>query len=696
MSWLQSTLSKVRKQSELVGRQVRQGTQQIASATSKLMEDISAAGSLPVGSTTGLRTCQEVSEMLEAYIDELGAHGSAVRRLPGLVESLNRWNEEIALGNDAKQRFIDTPEGVSPTQLQSIPPNQITALTFRQVFLRSKCLEKLLGLCARDASLRVLMRDLASVGSATVEEEAEEEEDITIEKMFRFMMYRLLGQCLRGQATVWQQLLESVMQTSEDLPVNEELVAWLEKMVTALKLDWKDDHYHDKVLNTMRRLKADMQKEADSPVSSTSPQVPSAAVATLTCQLHRTVSLAKERRIKSLAQREAAMKEVVEECEAKMVEIDKDVDTQATEIAELEEQVKNMHTEVHEQLEALKPNGEEIEGQMKTLEEEKEKLEKRLMEINEELDTLAARKSSIEQAEGQLMRSDKDTSEHFEARIAEQQLHQRQEADLKGYIATFKSVVLVGNDELTSVSANQVAEMDAKMVKTREKAETGATEFLLKEAAYLAVLKAEMESPDSPGEHVLQLLRHADKAWMTVDRFGRQYGEYIGGKPDAVAALERVSDLYSACKDAAEPHKLEAMERIHRGMSEDITAAAPVMSIATPKSSEGGSSPQVQPPLSEEHMKDVGSPAKMEEPGTEPAPSVGEPGVVPPSTTEKHADDGAEKPPLPPVEEKKVVPPPPPPPPRERTSEGRKSPQQQQTQAAENSDDDEMFADLLK
>lgn len=53
-----------------------------------------------------------------------------------------------------------------------------------------------------------------------------------------------------------------------------------------------------------------------------------------------------------------------------------------------------------------------------------------------------------------------------------------------------------------------------------------------------------------------------------------------------------MSDLYSACKDAAEPHKLEAMERIHRGMSEDITAAAPVMSIATPKSSEGGSSPQ--------------------------------------------------------------------------------------------------------
>lgn len=53
---------------------------------------------------------------------------------------------------------------------------------------------------------------------------------------------------------------------------------------------------------------------------------------------------------------------------------------------------------------------------------------------DEELDTLAARKSSIEQAEGQLMRSDKDTSEHFEARIAEQQLHQRQEADLKGYI----------------------------------------------------------------------------------------------------------------------------------------------------------------------------------------------------------------------------------------------------------------------
>lgn len=36
----------------------------------------------------------------------------------------------------------------------------------------------------------------------------------------------------------------------------------------------------------------------------------------------------------------------MEECEAKMVEIDKDVDTQATEIAELEEQVKNMHTEV--------------------------------------------------------------------------------------------------------------------------------------------------------------------------------------------------------------------------------------------------------------------------------------------------------------------------------------------------------------
>lgn len=34
----------------------------------------------------------------------------------------------------------------------------------------------------------------------------------------------------------------------------------------------------------------------------------------------------------------------------------------------------------------------------------------------------------------------------------------------------------MGNDELTSVSANQVAEMDAKMVKTREKAETGATE----------------------------------------------------------------------------------------------------------------------------------------------------------------------------------------------------------------------------
>lgn len=32
------------------------------------------------------------------------------------------------------------------------------------------------------------MRDLASVGSATVEEEAEEEEDITIEKMFRFMV----------------------------------------------------------------------------------------------------------------------------------------------------------------------------------------------------------------------------------------------------------------------------------------------------------------------------------------------------------------------------------------------------------------------------------------------------------------------------------------------------------------------------
>lgn len=47
--------------------------------------------------------------------------------------------------------------------------------------------------------------------------------------------------------------------------------------------------------------------------------------------------------------------------------------------------------------------------------------------------------------------------------------------------------------------------------------------FLLKEAAYLAVLKAEMESPDSPGEHVLQLLRHADKAWMTVDRWGGRW-----------------------------------------------------------------------------------------------------------------------------------------------------------------------------
>ncbi|KAF4711306.1 hypothetical protein FOZ62_009768, partial [Perkinsus olseni] len=64
-------------------RQVRQGTQQIASATSKLMEDISAAGSLPAGSTTGLRTCQEVSYMLESYIDELGAGGNAARKLPG-------------------------------------------------------------------------------------------------------------------------------------------------------------------------------------------------------------------------------------------------------------------------------------------------------------------------------------------------------------------------------------------------------------------------------------------------------------------------------------------------------------------------------------------------------------------------------------------------------------------------------------
>ncbi|KAF4685362.1 hypothetical protein FOZ60_006625 [Perkinsus olseni] len=651
MSWLQSTLSKVRKQSELVGRQVRQGTQQIASATSKLMEDISAAGSLPAGSTTGLRTCQEVSYMLESYIDELGAGGNAARKLPGLVESLNRWNEEIALGNDAKQRFIDTPEGMSPTQLQSIPPNQITALTFRQVFLRSECLEKLVGLCARDESLRVLLRDLASVANAPTEED----EDITIEKMFRFMMYRLLGQCLRGQPTVWQQLIESVMQTSraeglsrrihepplqrEDVPVDGELTAWLEKMVTALKLDWKDDHYHDRVLNTMRRLKADMQKEGESPVSSGSSQLPSATIATLTCQLNRIVSSAEGEEDQ----------EVVKACEAKMVDIDKNVDSQATEIAELEEQVKSMHTEVHEQLEALKPNESEIEEQMKTLEEEKEKLEKRLMEINEELETLAARKSSIEQAEGQLMRSDKDTSEHFEARIAEQQLHQRQEADLKGYIATFKSVVLVGNDELTSVSAKQVAEMDAKMVKTREKAAAGATEFLLKEAAYLAVLKAEMESPDSPGEHVLQLLKQADKAWMTVDRFGRQYGEFIEEKPDAVAALRRVSDLYAGCKDAAEPHKLEAMERIHRGMSEDVTGA-PVMSIATPRSSEGGSSPQVQPPPPENTTEDAHSAAKVEVAGVEPASNT----AANPSAAERPSDDRTEAPPPPPAQEKKA------------------------------------------
>ncbi|KAF4706760.1 hypothetical protein FOZ62_013472 [Perkinsus olseni] len=690
MSWLQSTLSKVRKQSELVGRQVRQGTQQIASATSKLMEDISAAGSLPAGSTTGLRTCQEVSYMLESYIDELGAGGNAARKLPGLVESLNRWNEEIALGNDAKQRFIDTPEGMSPTQLQSIQPNQITALTFRQVFLRSECLEKLVGLCAREESLRVLLRDLASVANAPTEED----EDITIEKMFRFMMYRLLGQCLRGQPTVWQQLIEAVMQTRDDVPVDGELIAWLEKMITALKLDWKDDHYHDRVLNTMRRLKADMQKEGESPVSSGSSQLPSATTATLTCQLNRIVSSAKERRIKSLAQREATMKEVVKACEAKMVDIDKNVDSQATEIAELEEQVKSMHTEVHEQLEALKPNESEIEEQMKTLEEEKEKLEKRLMEINEELETLAARKSSIEQAEGQLMRSDKDTSEHFEARIAEQQLHQRQEADLKGYIATFKSVVLVGNDELTSVSANQVAEMDAKMVKTREKAATGATEFLLKEAAYLAVLKAEMESPDSPAEHVLQLLKQADKAWMTVDRFGRQYGEFMEEKPDAVAALRRVSDLYAGCKDAAEPHKLEAMERIHRGMSEDVTGA-PVMSIATPRSSEGGSSPQVHPPPPENTTEDAQSATKVEVAGVEPASNT----AASPSTAEKPSDDRA--PPPPPAQEKKAVAPPPPPP-RKDDTEIRKAPEQPPESAAADasapagSEDDKLFDDLLK
>ncbi|KAF4753962.1 hypothetical protein FOZ62_023328, partial [Perkinsus olseni] len=599
-----------------------------------------------------------------------------------LVESLNRWNEEIALGNDAKQRFIDTPEGMSPTQLQSIPPNQITALTFRQVFLRSECLEKLVGLCARDESLRVLLRDLASVANAPTEED----EDITIEKMFRFMMYRLLGQCLRGQPTVWQQLIESVMQTKEDVPVDGELTAWLEKMVTALKLDWKDDHYHDRVLNTMRRLKADMQKEGESPVSSGSSQLPSATIATLTCQLNRIVSSAKERRIKSLAQREATMKEVVKACEAKMVDIDKNVDSQATEIAELEEQVKSMHTEVHEQLEALKPNESEIEEQMNTLEEEKEKLEKRLMEINEELETLAARKSSIEQAEGQLMRSDKDTSEHFEARIAEQQLHQRQEADLKGYIATFKSVVLVGNDELTSVSAKQVAEMDAKMVKTREKAAAGATEFLLKEAAYLAVLKAEMESPDSPGEHVLQLLKQADKAWMTVDRFGRQYGEFIEEKPDAVAALRRVSDLYAACKDAAEPHKLEAMERIHRGM--DVTGA-PVMSIATPRSSEGGNSPQVQPPPPENTTEDAHSAAKVEVAGVEPACNT--------------SDDRTEAPPPPPAQEKKAVAPPPPPP-RKDDTENREAPEQPPESAVAaadatapaGSEDDKLFDDLLK
>ncbi|KAF4734864.1 hypothetical protein FOZ63_000650, partial [Perkinsus olseni] len=373
-------------------------------------------------------------------------------------------------------------------------------------------------------------------------------------------------------------------------------------------------------------------------------------------------------------------------CEAKMVDIDKNVDSQATEIAELEEQVKSMHTEVHEQLEALKPNESEIEEQMNTLEEEKEKLEKRLMEINEELETLAARKSSIEQAEGQLMRSDKDTSEHFEARIAEQQLHQRQEADLKGYIATFKSVVLVGNDELTSVSAKQVAEMDAKMVKTREKAAAGATEFLLKEAAYLAVLKAEMESPDSPGEHVLQLLKQADKAWMTVDRFGRQYGEFIEEKPDAVAALRRVSDLYAACKDAAEPHKLEAMERIHRGM--DVTGA-PVMSIATPRSSEGGNSPQVQPPPPENTTEDAHSAAKVEVAGVEPACNT--------------SDDRTEAPPPPPAQEKKAVAPPPPPP-RKDDTENREAPEQPPESAVAaadatapaGSEDDKLFDDLLK
>ncbi|KAF4668113.1 hypothetical protein FOL47_003177 [Perkinsus chesapeaki] len=650
-------------------RQVRQGTQQLASATSKFMEDLGAAGSLPAGSTAGLRTCQEVSFMLESYIDDLGAQGNAVRRLPGLVESLNRWNDEIALGNDAKQRFIDTPEGMSPTQLQSIPPNQITALTFRQVFLRSKCLEKLVGLCARDTSLRVLMRDLASVANTATEED----EEITVEKMFRFMMYRLLSQCLRGQPTVWQQLLDSVMQTSEDVPVSEELVLWLERMITALKLDWKDDHYHDRVLNTMRRLKADLYKEGESPVSATGPQMPSASIATLTCQLHRIVSAAKERRVKSLAEREATMKEVAKECETKMLDIDKEVDSQATEITELEEQVKSMHTEVHEQLEALKPNEEEIEEQMKTLEEEKEKLEKRLMEIisdefvsDEELDTLSARKNSIEQAEGQLLRSDKDTSEHFENRIAEQQLRQRQEADLKGYIATFKSIVLVGNDELTSVSGNQVAEMDAKMIKTKDKAEAGAREFLLKEAAYLAVLKAEMESPDSPGEHVLQLLKQADKAWVTVDKFGRQYSEYIEAQPDSMAALQ------------AEPHKLEAMERIHRGMSEDV-GGAPVMSIATPRSSDGGSSsPQVQPPPPPQKTMEEEA-VKTEAARIEPAPKPEEQAAAAPTAEE----------------DRKAVPPPPPPP---RTS-GDSKPSEGEKKADETSaearDDDKLFADLL-
>lgn len=357
MSWLKSTISKVRekgqalKESEALKSLQEKTTNAVASAASQVRN---ASDAFKAGR---VNTVLE----LEAQLEQ-AARGT--KKIAALADLHRFWAQQAALKDKDAQAYRRAEENERP-------------LGFREVLLRSRALELTIETIASDAALR---------GSYSESPTPEDKSSPAA------CLHLLLSRTLSVPATLWSEVLR--LATGSD-GLGDGHVVWLVEAVSAMKIDWREEVYvaerkemalrAEYLRQEIKQLEG--QQVADESDERYRRRVSASLELLQTYQaVRRNLEEAQAHREETLASRDRELGHIVEQIQSHMVSLQSSAQTSTERQKHLEGELKQSHDSIQVQLQGMAETRADIDREIEELEERKRNLRMELEEVSRQLE----------------------------------------------------------------------------------------------------------------------------------------------------------------------------------------------------------------------------------------------------------------------------------------------------------------------